>query len=146
MTPNNNVLKISDIWHEPVQFKITVIKEGGCRAHHKTGDTFECTWTTPEGLCPESFIGMYPLFQSLRVMGDMRELGSPQRNCRVYNCPSRVIQFQIDATYLCNLCGTTLPIQANEIPGHLLENSAKTIHLRVCSKCFEEHKNRALSW
>ncbi|TRO55244.1 hypothetical protein E2P64_07400 [Candidatus Bathyarchaeota archaeon] len=78
MKTQNSVLKIGKLWQEPVQFNITVVKEGACRADHHLGETFEFSWKTPEGMCPESFVGMYPLLQSLRVLGDMRELGSPR--------------------------------------------------------------------
>jgi uncharacterized repeat protein (TIGR04076 family) len=146
MKPESNILKIGNLWQEPVQYKISVIKEGACRADHHVGDTFEFAWKTPAGLCPESFVGMYPLLQSLRVLGDMRELGSPQRTSRVYNCPSRVIQFQVEAIYRCNICGATLPIHNNEIVGQTLENKPANIHLRVCQTCFDKHQNKTLSW
>ncbi len=146
MTPQNDVLKIGDLWQEPVQFKITIVKEGNCRANHHLGETFGFSWKTPEGLCPESFVGMYPLLQSLRVRGDMRELGSPQRNLRVYTCPSRVIQFQLEAIYHCNVCGTPLPVQENEISGQTLENKAANIHLHVCDNCYDKHRNKTLIW
>jgi uncharacterized repeat protein (TIGR04076 family) len=146
MNPQSDVLKIGELWQEPVQYNISVIKEGACRAAHHVGETFEFAWKTPAGMCPESFVGMYPLLEALRVLGDMRELGSPQRNRRVYTCPSRVIQFQIEANYLCNLCGATLPIQDNEITGHTLENKLANIHLRVCQTCYDKHQNKTLSW
>ncbi|MFX1565579.1 MAG: hypothetical protein ACFFCH_06275 [Promethearchaeota archaeon] len=150
MNPKSDVLKISDFWQEPVQFKISVVKEGECRANHKTDDSFKFMWNTPEGLCSESFVGMYPILHSLRVLGDMRELGgperSPARNIRIYTCPSRVIQFRIEAQYLCNLCGTPLLIETDQSIGHKLENIEANIRLRVCSKCYEEYKNRTLSW
>jgi uncharacterized repeat protein (TIGR04076 family) len=150
MDPKNDVFTISGLWQEPVQFKITVVNEGGCRANHKTGDSFEFMWNTPEGVCAESFVGMYPILHSLRVLGDMRELGgperSPARNIRIYTCPSRVIQFRIEAQYRCNLCGAQLPIIPDQSIGHTLENSEANIHLRVCSKCYEEHKHQILSW
>jgi uncharacterized repeat protein (TIGR04076 family) len=146
MKPKKNELKIGDLWQEPVRFIISVIKEGACRAEHHLGDTFEFSWKTPEGLCPESFVGMYPLLQSLRLLGDMRELGSPQRNLRVYTCPSRVIQFQVEAIYRCNLCGATLPVQENEILGQTLANKTANIHLRVCQNCYDKHQNKTLSW
>jgi len=146
MISKKDVLNVGNLWKEPVQYKVTVVKDGNCRAAHKMGETFEFMWNTPEGICSESFVGMYPLLHSLRVMGDMRELGSTHRNRRHYNCPSRVIQFQIEAIYRCNLCGTTFPIQDNEISCHMLENKAENIHLRVCANCFETHKDKRLTW
>ena len=146
MTPTKDVLKISDFWQEPVQFRLTVLNDGNCRAGHKKGETFEFFWNTPEGICSESLVGMYPILQSLRVMGDMRELGSSQRNVRKYKCPSHVIQFQIHAFYCCNLCGSTLPIEKNGTIGHRLENKAKKIQLRTCHSCFEKHQKKTLTW
>jgi uncharacterized repeat protein (TIGR04076 family) len=146
MSMKEEVLKIGDLWSEPAQFKVTVIKKGNCRANHKTGETFEFSWNTPEGLCGESFVGMYPVLHSLRVMGDMRELGSPHRNVRIYNCPSRVIKFQIEATYLCNLCGKALSIEENESIGHILKNPETQLYVRVCPKCFESNKDKTLVW
>ncbi|MFW9935087.1 MAG: hypothetical protein ACFFDU_06225 [Candidatus Thorarchaeota archaeon] len=144
--PKDDVLKIGNIWEEPVRFRVTVMKEGECRANHKLGETFEFTWNTPDGICSESFVGMYPLLHSFRVLGDMRELGSKQRNIRIYTCPSRVIQFQIEAIYRCNLCGTSLTIQDNEIISHTLENSEANIHLRVCDECYNKHQNKTITW
>ncbi len=146
MKSTKDVLKIGDFWEEPVQFKLTILNDGNCRAGHQSGDTFVFSWNTPEGICSESFIGMYPILQSLRVMGDMRELGSPERNTRIYNCPSRVIQFQINALYRCNLCGSTLKIKENGTIGHRLENKAEKIHLRVCNNCYKMHQGKTLTW
>jgi uncharacterized repeat protein (TIGR04076 family) len=150
MKSNNSVLKIGDLWQEPVQFKVTVVKEGNCRADHKTGQTFEFMWNTPEGLCSESFVGMYPVLHSLRVMGDMRELGgpdrSPARNIRICNCPGRVIQFRIEALYRCNICGATLAIEDDGKIGRKLEHREENIYLRVCPQCYELHQNKTLSW
>ena len=135
----DGILRLGDFWHEPASFKISVVKDGNCRANHKTGQTFNFEWRTPEGLCGESFVGMYPVLHSLRVLGDMRELGSAQCNVRVYNCPSRIIQFEIIATYKCNLCGQPLAIKDNEIQGNRLENSDHDLWVRVCSACAEKY-------
>jgi uncharacterized repeat protein (TIGR04076 family) len=142
----NKTLKIGDLWHEPVHFRVSVVKDGYCRANHKKDQTFEFDWCTPEGICGESFVGMYPLLHSLRVLGDMRELGSPQRNIRVYNCPSRVIQFEIMATYRCTLCGHQLAIKNGEIQSHRLENPEQKLSVRVCDNCLEKHSNAMLVW
>ncbi len=139
-------LKISDFWNEPVTFTISVVKEGNCRANHKKGQTFEFNWSTPEGMCGESFVGMYPVLHSLRVLGDMRELGSPHRHIRVYNCPTRVIQFKIEATYRCNLCGRELIITDGEIQSKRLANPEQNLWVRVCPDCSEKYSNTELVW
>ena len=150
MNPKDEMLKIGKLWKEPVQFKISVVKEGGCRADHQMGETFVFTWKTPKGLCSESFIGMYPVLHSLRALGDMQELGgpksSPARNIRIYTCPSRVIQFRIEAQYQCNLCGSQLPIEKNGSIGRKLESPEAKIHLRVCSGCYDRYRDKTLSW
>ncbi len=143
---NNEVLHLLESWHEPVSFKVEVIKDGNCRADHKKGKVFTFDWHTPEGLCGESFVGMYPLLQSLRVLGDMRELGSSKRNERIYTCPSRVIQFRVEAVYRCNLCGNNLPIKNGEIIAKKIENKESDLWFRVCSDCFEKHQYKILKW
>jgi uncharacterized repeat protein (TIGR04076 family) len=143
---DDEVIHILDLWHEPVKFKVEIVKDGNCRANHKKGQVFEFDWCTPEGMCGESFVGMYPVLHSLRVFGDMRELGSPQRNIRVYNCPGRVIQFEIEATYRCNLCGCELPIVDGEVKSNRLENQEQNLWVRVCSDCAEKYSNIRLVW
>lgn len=146
MSKKDNVLKVGDFWREPVHYQVTVIEDGNCRAAHKKGETFEFDWKTPEGFCSESFVGMYPLLHSLRVMGDMRELGSPHRNVRIYNCPSRVIKFQIEAIYCCNLCGKKLAIDETGAIGKKLENPEENIYVRICPGCYERYKDKTLAW
>ncbi len=142
----DDIVKISDFWYEPVSFRVSVVKDGNCRANHKVGQKFDFDWHTPEGLCGESFVGMYPVLHSLRVFGDMRELGSRQRNVRVYNCPARVIQFEISATYKCNLCGQPLLIEDDEIQSHRLENPQENLWVRVCPTCAQKFDKKKLVW
>lgn len=142
----NEVFRISENWNEPVQFTVRVVGEGNCRADHKKAQTFEFEWNTPEGMCGESFVGMYPVLHSLRVLGDMRELGSSERNVRVYTCPSREIQFEITATYTCNLCGQPLAIKSGEIQAQKIEDSKQNLWVRVCHECAEKHANARLEW
>lgn len=146
MNSKKPVVKIGNMWREPVSYKVTVVKEGYCRADHKKGEIFEFDWRSPKGICSESFVGMYPILHSLRVWGDMREVGSDQRNVRVYNCPGRVIQFQIEATYYCNLCGQTLPIKDDKVAGQPIENKEQNLHVRVCPDCFTKYNGKELVW
>ncbi len=76
----------------------------------------------------------------------MRELGSPYRNIRTYNCPSRVIKFQIEANYCCTLCGKKMSIDETEVIGQKLENPEENIYLRICPDCYEKHKDKTLTW
>ncbi len=143
---DDEVIHIMDFWHEPVSFRVEIVKDGNCRATHKKGQVFTFDWCTPKGMCSESFVGMYPLLQSLRVLGDMRELGSPERNIRIYTCPSRVIQFRVEAVYKCNLCGKALPIEDGNVVSKRIENTEDNLWVRVCYNCFEKHQYKTLKW
>jgi uncharacterized repeat protein (TIGR04076 family) len=150
MNSKQSMLQIRDLWKEPVRYQVTVVKEGYCRANHKEGESFDFMWNTPAGLCAESFVGMYPILHSLRTHGDMRELGdstrSPVRNVRIYTCPSRVIQFRIEAHYRCSLCEATLPIKDNEISAHYLVNPKANIRIQVCQECHTTYQDREIIW
>jgi uncharacterized repeat protein (TIGR04076 family) len=142
----NEVIHLMDLWNEPVSYRVEIVKDGNCRADHKKGQLYEFDWNTPEGMCGESFVGMYPLLHSLRVFGDMRELGSSERNIRIYTCPSRVIQFRIEAIYRCNLCGKTLTIKNGDIVAKKIENKEDNLWVRVCSDCFKKYQHKILKW
>lgn len=54
---------------DDVKFRITVksTKDGGpCYAGHKPGDTFECGYLTPDGLCGWAYHSLYPFIHALR--------------------------------------------------------------------------------
>jgi uncharacterized repeat protein (TIGR04076 family) len=140
------LLRLRDNWEEPVSFSVTVVDEGNCRAEHKVGQKFEFSWKSPEGLCTESLVGMYPVLHSLRVFGDMRELGSSDRNVRIYNCPSREIKFRIEAFYKCNICGNPLPVDDKGVQSLQLQCTKPEFPLRVCAHCHTEHKDRRIEW
>jgi uncharacterized repeat protein (TIGR04076 family) len=140
------LLRLRDNWEEPVSFSIKVVGDGNCRAEHKKGQRFEFSWKSPEGLCTESLVGMYPVLHSMRVFGDMRELGSSERNVRVYNCPSREIKFRIEALYKCNICGKPLQVSDDGIQSHQLYCAKPDFPLRVCDTCYTEHKDKRIEW
>ncbi len=143
---NESVLKLRDNWIEPVSFSVKVVDDGNCRVGHKVGQEYTFTWGAPEGLCTESLVGMYPILQSLRVFGDMRLLGSSERNVRVYNCPSREIKFRIEALSKCNLCGNLLQINENGVQSHQLTCAKPEFPLRVCANCHLKYKDRRIEW
>ncbi len=145
-TPDREVVRLREHWDEVVRFVVTIIKDGNCRANHKVGERFEFSWRTPEGICSESFVGMYPIIHSLRVFGDMRELGSPKRNMRIYKCPSREVHFQIEAVYCCNLCGSSLDVRNGEIESEILYCKKPEFPLRVCKDCYEKHHDTIFVW
>ncbi len=122
-------------WRETTLFEVEITEvKSACRANHKKGEKFEFDWNTPEGMCGEAFSGMYPLLFSLRVGGDMKLLGSDERNTKVYTCPSRVVTFKITAVELCSLCGKREGLEDCEI---LIEG--KPMSLRVCRECRVTH-------
>lgn len=126
-----NYDELHALWREPVRFEIDVLAvASACRANHKKGEKFVFSWNTPEGLCGEAFVGMYPLLFSLRVDGDMTLLGAEEKNKRVYTCPSRVVKFAITAVEQCPLCGTKGPLEKCDIP------VGERFHrLTICPEC-----------
>lgn len=64
-----------------------------CRAGHSLGQRWNLGWNTPEGLCGEVYVSIYPLLFALRTGGDVRRLGSSSPGQRIYTCPSRVVTF-----------------------------------------------------
>ncbi|MBU7024413.1 MAG: TIGR04076 family protein [Theionarchaea archaeon] len=123
--------EFAKLWREPVKFEVEIVEvASACRAEHKKGQTFTFDWNTPQGVCGESFVGMYPLLFALRVGGDMQMLGSPDKNMRVYTCPSRVVKFKIAAREQCSLCGGT-----EELESCLITVGGSPMKLKVCSQC-----------
>ena len=143
---NDMLLRLRDNWEEVVSFRVTVIDEGNCRANHKVGQEFEFSWKSPEGICTESLVGMYPILHSMRVFGDMRELGSSERNVRVYNCPSREIKFKIEANYKCNICGSHLQVSQDRVQSLQLQCTKPEFPLRVCKTCYSKYKDCRIEW
>jgi len=143
---NDMLLRLRDNWEEVVSFRVTVIDEGNCRANHKVGQEFEFSWKSPEGICTESLVGMYPILHSMRVFGDMRELGSSERNVRVYNCPSREIKFKIEANYKCNICGSHLQVSQDRVQSLQLQCTKPEFPLRVCNTCYSKYKDYRIEW
>ena len=141
-----SILRLRDNRNEVVSFKITIIADGNCRANHKVGETFEFSWRSPEGICTESLVGMYPVLHSMRVFGDMRELGSPERNVRVYTCPSREVKFRIEAQYKCNICGSQLLVTEGEVQSFQLQCIKPKFPLRVCETCYSAYKDWRIEW
>jgi uncharacterized repeat protein (TIGR04076 family) len=104
------------LWREPLLFEVEIVDvASACRAAHRKGEKFTFSWNTPEGMCGEAFVGMYPVLFSLQVGGDMTLLGSEDNNVRVYTCPSRVVQFKITASEQCPFCGSREGLEKCEI-------------------------------
>jgi uncharacterized repeat protein (TIGR04076 family) len=123
------------LWKEPVRFEVEIVEvASACRAEHEKGQKFTFDWNTPQGICGESFVGMYPVLFALRVGGDMQMLGSPDKNTRVYTCPSRVVKFRIAAREQCSLYGST-----QELESCLITVGDSPMIVKVCSQCREIH-------
>ncbi|MFW9788670.1 MAG: TIGR04076 family protein [Candidatus Thorarchaeota archaeon] len=146
LSEKESILRLRDSQQEVVSFRVTIIEDGNCRASHKVGQKFEFSWNSPEGICMESLVGMYPILHSMRVFGDMRELGSPERNMRVYNCPSREIKFKIEALYNCNICGDQLKVHKDGVQSHKLQCTKPEFPLRVCENCYSKYKDKTIEW
>lgn len=91
-----------DKWyHEDWRFKIEVVNVGKedkateCRIGLEPGDTFECTYETPAGFCPTSFIKIFPCMEVVRCNGDLRELGGQSISRIMFTCPDGVVQFEL---------------------------------------------------
>ena len=85
-------------------FKIEVLRVGKegkaeeCRLGLEPGDTFECTYETPGGFCPTSFIKIFPSLEVVRCGGDLRNLGGSQPNEITCLCPDSGVLFRITGT------------------------------------------------
>lgn len=110
-----DIYEFYEKWKEPTTFEVEVVEAKYCRAGHNQGEKFTFAWNTPEGLCGEAFVGMYPVLCALRTGGDMRLLGSEEKHTRVYTCPSRVVKFRITACEQCVLCGKREGLKECEI-------------------------------
>ena len=68
-------------YHEDWHFSIEVVRVGqennteACRLGLEPADTFQCTYGTPAGFCPTSFIKICPSMEVVRCGGDLRNLG-----------------------------------------------------------------------
>lgn len=126
-----NFEEFDNLWKESVTFEVEIVEvKSACRAAHNPGEKFVFSWSTPEGMCGEAFVGMYPVLFSLRINGDMTLLGSEEKNVRVYTCPSRVVKFKIKAVEHCPFCGTTKELESCKV---LVGENLYT--LTLCPEC-----------
>ena len=122
-----------DEWYEPMRFEIKVIEvKSACRVNHTVGEAFKAEYRTPDKpICGEAYVGMYPLLYSMRVNGDMRQLGKKRKFETTYFCPSRVVRFIIRGYPRCNNCGKSV----NEFDDLTPFEAEYTKY--VCKECFE---------
>lgn len=90
-------------YHENWRFTIVVERVGeenrpeACRLGLEPGDTFECTYGTPAGFCPTSFVKVLPSMEIVRCGGDLRNLGGTTPSEIELTCPDGVVQFRLTA-------------------------------------------------
>ncbi len=89
-------------WYpEDWRFKIEVLRVGQedkaeeCRLGLEPGDTFECTFETPAGFCPTSFVKIFPALEIVRCNGDLRYLGGAGPAEIAFVCPDGAVRFQL---------------------------------------------------
>ena len=124
-------------WYENVGYEILVSKEGSCRAMHHLGQLFVIDdYTTPKGMCMEAFHSMYPLLFAGRIKGDFKDLGSEEDDIRLFNCPSREVQFYIQRFYQCNNCGKR--VKFNELTKIKKNFEYFSIDILACSDCLKK--------
>ncbi|MCD5401138.1 TIGR04076 family protein [candidate division NPL-UPA2 bacterium] len=88
-------------YHEDWHFKIEVVRVGKenkaeeCRLGFEPGDTFECTYETPAGFCPASFLKIFSLLEVVRCKGDLRYLGGSDPCETTLVCPDGVVLFRV---------------------------------------------------
>ena len=88
-------------YQEDCRFKIEVVRVGKknsaeeCRLGLEPGDTFECTYETPAGFCPTSFVKIFPAMEVVRCNGDLRNLGGDDPCGITFVCPDGVVLFRL---------------------------------------------------
>ena len=88
-------------YQEDWRFRIKVARVGKegkaeeCRLGLEPGDTFECTYETPAGFCPTSFVKVFPILEIVRCGGDLRALGAKDPWETTFTCPDGVVLFTV---------------------------------------------------
>ena len=88
-------------FHEDWRFRLEAVQVGQknkaeeCRIGIETGDVFECTYGTPDGFCPTSFLKIFPSMEAIRCNGDLRNLGGSGSSDTEFICPDGVVKFRL---------------------------------------------------
>ncbi len=91
-------------YQEDWLFRIEVLRvgkqnqAGECRLGLEPGDTFTCTFETPAGFCPTSFIKIFPSMEVVRCGGDLQNLGGTGPSEMTFLCPDGAVLFRITGT------------------------------------------------
>jgi uncharacterized repeat protein (TIGR04076 family) len=92
---------VKEWYPEDWRFQIEVARVGTenkaeeCRLGLEPGDRFECTYGTPAGFCPTSFIKIFPAMEVVRCGGDLRNLGGAGLSEIGFTCPDGAVQFRL---------------------------------------------------
>jgi uncharacterized repeat protein (TIGR04076 family) len=84
-------------WH----FTIEVVRVGRenraeeCRLGLEPGDRFECTFETPGGFCPTTFIKLFPVLEIVRCGGYLQILGGSGPTETKLLCPDGSVLFHV---------------------------------------------------
>ena len=69
-----------------------------CRNGHEVGDTYNCSYGCPEGLCSKSMLLLFPLMEAVRSGGDLANLLSgATKHSGSFLCPDAVVRFKLTA-------------------------------------------------
>jgi uncharacterized repeat protein (TIGR04076 family) len=106
---------VKEWYHEDWRFRIEALRVGKegkaeeCRLGLEPGDTFECTYGTPAGFCPTSFIKIFPSMEVVRCGGDLRNLGGEGPGATTVICPDGVVLFSLTAAQLPEEADSLIP-------------------------------------
>lgn len=81
--------------------------EGYCRNGEEIGDKYTCTYGCPvnshgEGICSKVMSVLYPIMESVRSGGDLRNIGGNTKYSKDVVCPDGCVVFRIVANKLHN--------------------------------------------
>ena len=68
-----------------------------CRNGHEIGDSYTCEYGCPADFCQKSMLKAFPLMESVRAGGDLRNLGGEAKNKIRFCCPDGVVSFLLEA-------------------------------------------------
>lgn len=92
------------VTQEEMSFTITIVdgkrNTSGvidCRNGHEIGDSYSCEYGCSAGFCQKSMLKAFPLMESVRAGGDLRNLGGEAENKIRFCCPDGVVTFLLEA-------------------------------------------------
>jgi uncharacterized repeat protein (TIGR04076 family) len=92
-------------YEEDWRFEIEVLgvgkedKPAECRIGLERGDKFACTYETPAGFCPTSYMKIFPCMEIVRCNGDLRELGGEGPTNIMLVCPDGAVTFKLTGVH-----------------------------------------------